>query len=614
MRGIGPFLRDAWRLARPYFVSEEKWSARLLLLAIVVLTLSLVAMTVVLNYWNRAFFNALQEKDWDSFVNLLFLYKRTASGGLLPGFTGIAVVYIFIAVYRAYLNQWLQIRWRRWMTTRFLDEWLADRAYYRISLTSTANGDGTDNPDQRIAEDLRDFIGDSIIGTRGILSLGLDLMSNVVTLVSFLSILWSLSGSITVLGLVIPGYMVWVALIYSAAGTWLTHLVGRPLAMLNFQKQKAEANFRFALVRLRENTEGVALSNGEAEEKRGLAKRFEVLAANWWGLMQRNKSLNALLSGYDQIAGIFPLVVAAPRYFSGALTLGDLTQTAGAFGRVQGAMSWVVGTYADLAVWRATVERLATFHRAIVAARLAAGHATANGPASAFREQRLPQPSLSPSGDDAAMDHYALADVTLALPDGQTLLHGADLSLQRGQSVVVSGRSGSGKSTLFRAFAGIWPFGGGQVQRPARGTSLFLPQRPYVPLGTLRHAVAYPADDTAYDDTTVRAALADAGLAHLADRLDSEENWSMLLSGGEQQRLALVRALLTKPDWLFLDEATASLDPEAETALYETLQTRLPRTTIISIAHRATVAAFHDRHIVFQRADANEAGQLSDIA
>ena len=583
MRTIAEFLRDAWHLAKPYFSrSEERRSAWLLLGAIIAMRLVLVGIEVVLSFWNNAFFTSLQEKDWDSFIALLLTWKVT-DGGILPGFCGVAAAYIVIAVYRIYLTQWLQIRWRRWMTRNFLDEWLADRAYYRISLIPPGNGGreaGIENPDQRIAEDLRAFIGDGVAGVRGILFLGIDLLSNVVSLVSFIAILWSLSGPLEVLGVSIPGYMVWVALIYAVAGTVATHYVGRPLALLNFAKQRVEADFRFSLVRLRENTEGVALYGGEDEEKRGLLVRFEALAANWWLLMQRYKLLTALTAGYGQVASVFPIVVAAPRYFAGLVPLGALTQTAGAFGQVQGAMSWFVDSYADIASWRATVERLSTFQRAIAAAHAAAGEGVHLG-----------------AGSDAG---YALAGATLALPGGEALLEQADLTLRPGELVVVTGRSGSGKSTLFRALAGIWPFGSGEVRRPA-GHSLFLPQRPYIPLGTLRHAVAYPAPPDAYADAAVREALAAVGLGGLAARLDEEENWSQRLSGGEQQRLALARALLARPDWLFLDEATASLDPEAEALMYRLLHERLPGTTIISIAHRPAVGEFHERHLVFQR-------------
>ena len=590
MRKLGPFFGDIWRLAKPYYNSEERWSARGLLAAIVAMRLVLVGFNVLLSYWNNAFFNSLQDKDAATFLDLLLTWKVMPSGWIMPGFSAIAAIYILIGVYRVYLVQMLQIRWRRWMTGRFLEDWLADRAYYRISLTDAAQGKSTDNPDQRIAEDIRSFIGDAAGGTniKGILFFGIDLLSNVVSLFSFLTILWSLSGSVTFFNISIPGYMVWIALVYAVLGTVVTHLIGRPLAMLNFVKQKVEADFRYGLMRVRENMEGVALSGGEQREAASLRARFEALAANWLGLMRRTKMLNALTLGYGQVAGIFPIVVAAPRYFSGQIPLGALTQTASAFGEVQGAMSWLVDSYTELAEWRATVDRLSTFHLAIQAARAAAG----NGVTAA-----------ATGGTD-----YALHDATIALPNGDVLLQHTDLRFSPGQSVVVTGRSGSGKSTLFRALAGIWPFGSGHVQRPA-GTSMFLPQRPYAPLGTLRNALTYPGSPDAVSDTQVRAALDDAGLSHLAPRLDEEDSWSQRLSGGEMQRLAIARALLARPDWLFMDEATANLDPEAEAALYAILKQRLPHTTMISIAHRPAVAAHHARGLRFERPP----GRLVDV-
>ena len=581
MRGLGPFLKDAWQLAKPYFDSEEKWSARGLLAAIIALNLILVGMDVLLNFWNGAFYDSLQNKDWNGFISLLFWIRRTDGGSIMPGFCLIAAAYILVAVYRTYLNQWLQIRWRRWMTGRFLDEWLADRVYYRLSLTTDPNGTGTDNPDQRISEDLRSFVSET-------LTLGIDLLSNVVTLFSFITILWTLSGSVRLLGVTIPGYMVWVALLYAVLGTWFTHLVGRPLAALNFSQQRFEANFRYALVRLRENVEGVALYNGEAEEHDGIALRFNAVVANWWQIMQRTKLLNALISGYQQVAVVFPIIVAAPRYFSGQIALGGLTRTSSAFGQVQGALSWFVGAYSSLAAWRATVERLATFNRAIQSARAAAG--------TGVQVRADPGPDM------------VLEDVTLAVPGGETLMSHAAYRFTPHESVLISGRSGSGKSTLFRAMAGIWPFGAGTVQRPP-GRVLFLPQRPYIPLGTLRHAVSYPATPTAFDDAAIRAALTDVGLGGLGIRLNEEDNWSLRLSGGEQQRLALARALLIKPDWLFLDEATASLDPIAEGQLYQLLKERLPATTLMSISHHGMVGPFHERHLSFQRAP-DEPGAL----
>lgn len=586
MRGLGSFLKDAWALARPYYRSEERRSAWALLISIIILNLTLVGMNVVLSFWNREFFNALQNKDWQAFISLLFWYRRAESGPLpiMPGFCGVAAVYILIAVYRTWLNQWLQIRWRRWLTGRFLDEWLADRAYYRISLTTDHAAVGTDNPDQRIADDLRDFVDST-------LSLGLGLLSSTVSLFSFVGILWGLSGAFTLFGVAIPGYMVWVALIYAVIGTWLTHLVGRPLVGLSFRQQRVEADFRYALVRLRENVEGVALYRGEEEEKGNLHARFTNVIGNWWAIMQRTKLLNTLISGYEQVAVVFPIIVAAPRYFSGQLQLGGLTQTAGAFGRVQDSLSWFVTAYASLASWRATVERLTTFHRAILAARAAAQQSVRVQP-----------------GEDGRV---ALDDLTIELPNGTRIVEHANLILRQGESVVITGRSGSGKSTLFRAIAGIWPFGRGRVRLP-EGKVMFLPQRPYIPLGNLRHVVAYPHAPTDFPPEAIAEALRDAGLERLNDQLDIDENWALRLSGGELQRLALARALLAKPDWLFLDEATASLDPEAETELYATLRAKLPGTTIVSIAHRPTVAAIHDRHLVMLRGPDGRPGRLSE--
>ncbi len=580
---LGPFLKDVWLIARPYFHSEEKWSARLLLGVIILLNLSLVGMDVVLNFWNGAFYDSLQNKDWRAFVDLLFLYHRGSDGSFMPGFSAVAAIYIIVAVYRTYLNQWLQIRWRRWLTRGFIDQWLSDRAYYRISLTTSAAGLGTDNPDQRIAEDLRSFVGDT-------LSLGLDLLSNIVSLISFVGILWSLSGSVHLLGVTIGGYMVWVALIYAIIGTWLTHLVGRPLATLSFRQQRFEADFRFSLVRLRENVEGIALYGGEEDEHAALLTRFSAVVMNWWAIMQRTKLLNALTSGYQQIAVVFPIIVAAPRYFGGQIPLGGLTRTASAFGQVQGAMSWFVGSYASLAAWSATVERLASFQRSIEAARAQAGSGIA---------------VTESAGDSLDLHH-----LHITLPNGKSLIEEDAYRFLRGESVVISGRSGLGKSTLFRAIAGIWPFGEGKIARP-QGRYLFLPQRPYLPLGSLRHIVTYPAAADSMSDEMIAEALRKAGLGALVERLGEEHDWSLLLSGGEQQRLAIARALLIRPDWLFLDEATSNLDPEAEAELYQLLKRELPGTTVISIAHNPGVAAFHDRKITLS-ARADQAGTLRE--
>ncbi|UFN51055.1 ABC transporter ATP-binding protein/permease [Roseomonas sp. OT10] len=569
MRGTIGVLRDAWSLTRPFWTGDERWRARGLLAVVVLLNLALVAMNVILTFWQRAFYNALQEKDWDAFLGLLFLGRPDAEDGFfgyLPGFCVVAALFILVAVYQLYLRQLLIIRWRRWMTADLVGRWLHDRAYYRIALADP----GTDNPDQRIAEDVRGFVEQN-------LSLGLGLLSSIVTLLSFIVVLWSLSDAVNVLNLPIPGYLVWVALLYSVLGTWITHLIGRRLVGLNFERQRVEADFRFSLVRVRENTEGIALHRGEAMEERNLAGRFAAVIGNWRQLMTVTKQLTFFTAGFAQVAVVFPFVVAAPAFFAGRIPLGALIQTSTAFGQVQGSFSWFIDSYTLLTEWRATVARLAGFRDAVARAEAA----KADGPRICPAEG----PELTATGLD------------LDLPDGRRLMQDAALSVRPGEAVLVTGPSGSGKSTLFRALAGIWPFGRGAVDIPARGRVLFLPQRPYIPLGTLRTAVCYPDSPEAHSDAEVREALEAAGLGALVPRLDEADAWERRLSGGEQQRLALARALLFRPDWLFLDEATASLDPESEERLYRLLRERLPDTALVSIAHRPAVAQFHDRSL-----------------
>ena len=551
------FLGELWQLARPYWFSEERLSARLLLAAIVALTLGMVYMNVLLNQWNNAFFTALQKRDGSGFVPLM------------TRFTLLAGIYIAMAVYQVYLRQALQIRWRRWLTAFYLEQWLGGRTYYRMHL----DGAATDNPDQRIAEDLDLFVDKS-------LSLSLGLLDSVVTLLSFVGILWGLSGTIEFdwrgETWELYGYMVWVAVAYAAAGSWIAHRIGRPLIGLNYHRQRLEADFRFSMARFRENVEGVALYRGEADEQRGFLGRFASLAVNWRDIMKRTKLLNTFTVGYSQAAVIFPYLVAGPRYFAGKLELGDLTQTAGAFGYVQNALSWFINAYPEFAGWKATVERLTSFRQAIAEAGSGA--------------RADPGVALAAGGRSVALE-----DVSLRLPGGGALLEAARAAFGGGERVLVRGPSGSGKSTLFRAIAGIWPYGSGAVRVPEGARTLFLPQRPYFPLGSLRAALAYPSPAEAFDDATLHAALADVGLAGLGDRLDEVTPWGQRLSGGEQQRVAIARALLQKPDWLFMDEATSNLDPDAEHALYALLARRLPGTAILSIAHRPELERHHDR-------------------
>ncbi len=552
------FFATLWALTRPYWVSEKRGTGLVLLATVVSLALMGVWLEVQFNTWNRDFYNTFESKDQAEFFRQL------------GTFTLLAVIFIINGVYRLYFQQMLMIEWRSWMTERYLADWLRDRAYYRLQLLDK----GTDNPDQRIADDLNIFVDLT-------LTLALGLLSAVVTLVSFIGILWGISGATTLFGFEIPGYMVWVALVYAIAGTWLTHLIGRPLIRIGFDQQRYEANFRFSLVRLRENAEGVALYRGEAGELANFRVRFADVIAIWWTKMLKQKQLGWFQSFYGQMAIIFPFVVASPRFFSGSMPLGGIFQIASAFGQVQGALSWFINAYGAFANWKATVDRLTGFTEALEHARAEA--------------DRL-------DGDrvEGAPAVLALEGLELALPQGKALLAPTTLMLKQGESVLVTGPSGAGKSTLFRAIAGIWPYWKGKISLPKGARLLFLPQRPYLPIGTLKHATCYPALETGIADDAVREALAAVGLAQLAADLARDENWAQLLSGGEQQRLAIARALLNRPDWLFMDEPTASLPDDAQAALYRLLKEKLPATTLVSIGHREGLAEFHPRRIAWE--------------
>jgi vitamin B12/bleomycin/antimicrobial peptide transport system ATP-binding/permease protein len=554
------FWRDTWSFVRPYWTSKERHAARALLGAVVGLTLAMVYMSVRFNGWYNRFYDALQARDGRLAYRLVLQYCF------------LAAIYIGLAVYAVYLNQLLQLRWRRWMTGSCLREWLDRRTYYQMQL----GGSPTDNPDQRIAEDLRLLVD-------GSLSLGLGLLNALVTLGSFVGILWRLSGSIPLRyhghGVDLPGYMVWVALLYATAGTWLTQKLGRPLVRLNFQQQRREADFRFGLVRFRENAEGVALYHGEGEEMEGLDGSFRAVLDNWWQIMRRQKILSFFTVGYSQAAVIFPLVIALPRFFSGAILLGGLVQISNAFGQVQSSLSWFVGAFTTFAEWRATVDRLLGFQ-------------------SAMRQVHWADPDrpgiVIAAGEDSRLD---LERVELHLPDGRPLRGPLDLSIRAGESLLIRGPSGSGKSTLFRALAGIWPFGGGTIRQPQRFVRLFLPQRPYLPLGTLRRVVSYPDPVGRFPQAELEAVLRDCGLGPLVEHLDESRHWALELSPGEQQRIAIARALLQRPAWLFLDEATSALDHDLEQHLYELLRERLPDTTLVSIAHGQGLSKYHTRAI-----------------
>ena len=562
LKAFQAFVAQAWALTKPYFQSEQKWKARALLLAIVALNLGLVYMAVLFNDWNKLFYDALQDKKADVFW------------AQLGRFTYLAFAFIIIAVYKFYLTQLLEMRWRAWMTGHYLQRWLANHAFYQLELarfTRQPNADtnNPDNPDQRIQEDINQF-------TTYTVSLTMGLLNAVVTLASFVGILWGLSGGFAFSfdghAYNIPGFMVWMAVLYCLAGSILTHYIGRPQIKLNFEQQRLEADFRHHMVRVREYSESIALDRGETVERVQLDLRFSRVLGNYLHLIKAQKNLVWFTSFFGQAAVVFPFVVAAPRFFSGAIQLGELMQISSAFGQVQGSLSWFVDSYSSLASWRATTDRLTSF------------------------EESFKALSAVDTGQEA-INSIALEthDLTVSLPNGAVLLTGAALRADPGDHVLLQGPSGSGKSTLFRTLAGIWPFASGSLTRPA--DAMFIPQRPYFPNGPLRDALAYPEAPASYTDEQLRQALLDALLPQLVGQLDQPDAWSQKLSGGEQQRLAIARVLLKKPKWVFADEATSALDETTESSVYKRLLALVDTAqgALISIAHRPSVAAFHSR-------------------
>ncbi|MDD6848924.1 MAG: ABC transporter ATP-binding protein/permease [Veillonellaceae bacterium] len=549
----------AWRLMSSYWHSQEKWKARGLLAGVIALTLGQVYMLVLLNGWNNDFYNALQQRAFESFWPLI------------GQFAGFAFLHIIFAVYAVYVRQILEIKWRKWMTDKYLDRWLGHQTYYRLQV---AGQDDMDNPDQRIADDVNSFVN---------LTLGLfvGVLKQATSLVAFVVILWNLSGSLDIpLGdtvLSVPGYMVFVTLIYSIVGTWLAHKVGRKLIRLNYDQQRFEADFRFSMVRVRENSESVAFYGGEKPELQNFRERFALVIGNFWGLMKRTKLLNFYVNGYAQIAIIVPVLMCAPQYFNGTMQLGGFMQTISAFGRVQDALSYFVESYDSIAQYVAVIRRLGGF----------AGH---------MEEAE----ALAPSFDFTKNTSNALQlwQMDIALPDGRQLAEKLSIAVPAGKRLLISGGSGAGKSTLLRAIAGIWPYGTGEISLPTGWRTMFLPQRPYLPLGSLRRAIYYPQPVPENTDDNLTGLLERFGLQNLAGQLDAVDDWSRILSLGEQQRLAFIRILLLRPDIVFLDESTSALDEPREAQAYEILHQLLPQMAVVSVGHRSSLLNCHDKQLV----------------
>jgi putative ATP-binding cassette transporter len=581
-------LRRVWALSLPYFQSEDKWRARSLLAACVGLNLGMVYMMVLFNDWNRVFYDALQNRDAEVFWHQLGVF------GIL------ATCYIVVAVYKFYLTQLLELGWRTWMTRDYLQRWLSHHVFYRLELQAQ---NGTDNPDQRIQEDVQQFTADTV-------GLSLGVLDASVTLLSFIGILWALSGGFSFdLGdssYNIPGFMVWMALLYALSGSLLGHWIGRSMASLNFQQQRLEADFRHHLMRVREYSEAIALDRGADVERTSLQTRFAQVIDNFMRLLRVQKRYTWFSSGYGQAAVVFPMLVASPRYFSGAIQLGELMQISSAFGQVQESLSWFITNYSRLASWQATTLRLTSFQD-----QMQAIEATRN------TQQLNAQEDLPAMDSDIAdlgtpgLNQLITPALTISLPNGAVLLDHVRFQVKAGDRVLIRGPSGCGKSTLLRVFAGIWPYVQPSASIVLPEDTVFMPQRPYFPQGKLRDALTYPQTHSQHSDAALQQALIDVHLPHLIDKLDEEGHWTQQLSGGEQQRLSMARVFLRQARWVFADEATSALDEALEHAMYEKLLAMVSTNhgALVSVAHRPSVSAFHNHQWVFQVAPADSAAK-----
>jgi vitamin B12/bleomycin/antimicrobial peptide transport system ATP-binding/permease protein len=556
-----------WPL-RPFTATERRIAVAMVVF-LVLINQAEVGTNLRLSFYYRDAYDAIQNRDAAAFWYQVLLV-----------FTPWAFLYVGMQLIEFFVQSILVIRWRRWLTDHFVSRWLQSHTHYRVSLLAQQ----TDNPDQRIAEDVFRFINGGADGANrayGIYDFSIALIFTVSTFVSFAILLWIMSEKFTLPGtdIRVPGFLFWVAVTYALGGTLITHLIGRPLIRIYFERQHMEADFRFSLARLREYTEQIALLAGEGAEMNMIGQRFGALISNFFALVYRRMRVLGFTQTFGQVSAIIPSVLTAPFFFAGTIQLGDMTQTTDAFSKVSDALTFFIDYYTQLANFKSVVDRLSSFDDAIDQARAL----EAAGP------ERRPAP--------AGVSQIGLEKVDIALPDGRHIVAAKDLAFARGENVLLTGPSGSGKSTLFRAISGIWPYGEGRIRIPDGATVMVVPQKPYIPIATLRAAVTYPAEPGTYGDDVIVRALRDAHLGGLVDQLDREDVWSQRLSGGEQQRIALARALLMRPDWLFLDESTSALDENLEAEMYAALAEHLPKTTVISIGHRSTLAAFHRRRL-----------------
>lgn len=559
-----------WGIAKGYFKSTERRTAWALAIGLAVLVVMQIVIQVLLNLWNGQLFNAIDQRDTNQLWRLIAVFCVLAGGSLA------------VAALQIYTKMRLQLDWRTWITQRLLGEWLYRGRHYQLRFTE---GDH-DNPDQRIAENVR-------LVTEAAVDFASGLLTSTLLMASFATILWGLSGTLDLaIGgttLHIPGYLLWAAVIYAVAGTSLTYYLGNPLVAANETKLSREADFRYNLVRVTENSEGIALSRGDDDERRALLDTLREVAGAWSLLRRHTTNLTYMTAGYAVVATMFPILVAAPAYFSGQITLGNLMQGAAAFLQVQVALSWFVDNFPRYADWKASVDRVHNFIGAL---------------SDLIEEiEDTDENTITLTLTDGEADSLVLRNIEIAHPDGTVVVGNASATFAKGQRVLIIGESGTGKSTLFRAMAGLWPWGRGEIVLPSKARLMFLPQRSYLPLGTLRETLCYPGGTESYADETLIAALERCGLERLAGALDDNERWDRVLSGGEQQRLAFARVLIQRPDWVLMDEATSALDEAGQQDMLSLFQNELKGMGVISIGHRPGLENFHDQTLVLVKGD-----------
>lgn len=554
-------LKDIWKFWKAYFLTNPKRLKPILLtLFIISMEFSLVYLNVQFNEWRNDFYDSLQNVDYPAFLHNL---KR---------FTYLALTFVGVFGYKTYIMQKLQINWREWMTGTNLGKWLNTKMYYGLQFLPQA----ADNIDQRISEDINSFVNLSI-------SLTLGFLSSVTTFVSFIFILWTLSDSATFLiyghHITIGHYLVWAVLVYSVLGTYITKKIGKPLSRLNYEQELLEANFRYSLVRARENSESIALFQGENFENENFLKRFKKIVTNFNKINNKQKHLNWWSNYFGQVAIIFPFIVCAPKFFAKEIKLGGLMQTASAFNSVQDSLAWIVNSYIDIATYRAVVTRLKGFEQAVI------------------EWEKLEEQKKVKFVD---RPYHGANDLSIILPNGNTILDGECLTFSKGMKYIVAGPSGSGKSTLLRTLAGIWPYASGEICNPDGTNKMFLSQSPYMPLGTLLQTICYPQTNVDRWRGIITVLMTDLGMHELLENADKEMDWNKILSGGQKQKIAFIRAVLQNPDILFIDEGTSNMDEDSEDAAYRMLIKYLKNTTIVSVGHRQTIEKHHQHKLILK--------------